>query len=83
MVKGTRCSSSPVFESNFWTALLRANQMPPSGPIEKLPTPGVFRGSWPGMGILMKVSLEGSNRTTVCAQFSDIHTMSWTSTVMR
>ena len=41
MVKGTRCSSWPVFESNFWTALLRANQMPPSGPIEKLPTPYV------------------------------------------
>jgi len=67
----------------FLDRRLRANQMPPSGPIEKLPTPGVFGGSRPAMGILMKVSLAGSNRTTVCAQFSDIHTMSWASTVMR
>src|ERR1700730_11554714 len=73
MVKGTRCSSWPVLESNFCTALLRANQMPPSGPIEKLPTPGVFSRSSPGIGILMKLLLGGSYRTTVCAQFSDIH----------
>ena len=59
-VKGTRSRSLPVFESNFWTALLRANQMPTSGPIEKLPSPGVLSASSPAIsGVMVNVSGRG------------------------
>ncbi len=73
--------SLPVFESNFWTALLRANQTLRSGPIEKLPSPGVLSGSSPAMsGVMVKFPVAGSSRTRLCAQFSEAQTMSFLST---
>src|SRR5262249_355985 len=78
-----RSMSLPVLLSNFCTALLRANQMTPSGPMEKLPNPGTFGGSVPAIGTLVNVSLVGSNRTRYGAQFSEAQTTSFLSTVMR